>query len=202
MALRIKNQWFSHSSEKTVSQIASVMASIVWRVSQEMIKQLRQASFDVDVGTMYFNVTSEMLVFLLQQVDRLAFEEMSEDVRYEFTTNLVTRVAEILQDNQDEWLGDAKQKTTSWANQFIELYNVLMDDYAHFSHDLDGTHFQLSRFFANRLERQLPEKDHHWITDQIIAIEVPQAQALIKKGFDGMMNPQSKTRQRAQVSGD
>jgi hypothetical protein len=152
---------------------------------------------------MYFDVTREMLIFLLQQVDRMAFVHFDEPQRIEFTTYLVTRVAEILQENETEWLSvDAKTETTSWANQFIERYNQQMDDYACFEHDLDGTHFQVSRYFANRLEAILDHKDAHWITDQIIAIEVPQAQALIKKGFDGLTAAATPRRQRAAVSGD
>jgi hypothetical protein len=203
MSIRIKNQWFKTDSSKTVTQTASVLASIVWRVAQNMIKQLRQADFDIRVGTMYFDVTREMLVFLLQQVDRMAFSHFDESQRIEFTTYLVTRVAEILQENETEWLSaDDSATTTSWANQFIELYNQRMDDYACFEHDPDGANFQLSRYFANRLESILDSKDSHWIADQMIAIEVPQAQALMKKGFDGLLSPASPKRSRASVSGD
>lgn len=203
MSIRIKNQWFNKASTKSVEQTATVLASIVWRVAQNMIKQLRQADFDIRVGPMYFDVTREMLIFLLQQVDRMAFDRLSTEQRIEFTTKLVTRVAEILQENEQEWLGDQPcVQASDWGHQFIALYNELMDDYAAFAHDPDGTNFQLSRYFANRLEGILDAKDSHWITDQMIAIEVPQAQALMRKGFDGLTLDEPAKPARSRMSGE
>ena len=71
MALRIKNQWFDSGRPKSARETASVVAFITWRVTQNMVKQMRQAQFDIDVGPQYFAFMREILGFLLQVVDRM-----------------------------------------------------------------------------------------------------------------------------------
>jgi hypothetical protein len=103
--IRIKSQWFRSGASKTPQQTASAMAFIAWRVAQNMLKQMRTAHFDIDIGPQYFAFTREVLVFLTQVLDRMAYQRMGPEGRAEFITALVKRVADILQDNEDGLLG-------------------------------------------------------------------------------------------------
>ena len=103
--IRIKSQWFRSGAAKTPQQTASAMAFITWRVAQNMLKQMRSAHFDIEIGPQYFAFTREVLVFLTQVLDRMAFERMGPRQRGAFMTALVQRVAEILQENEDGLLG-------------------------------------------------------------------------------------------------
>src|ERR1035438_6139050 len=103
--MRIKSQWFRPQTPKTPQQTASALAFIVWRLAENMLKQMRSARFDIDVGLPYFAFMREVLVFLIQVVDRMAFERMPATTRAEFTTALVRRVAEILEDSENDLLG-------------------------------------------------------------------------------------------------
>ena len=202
MAIRIKNQWFNEGRPKTPRENASAMAFITWRVTQNMVKQMREARFDIDVGPQYFAFMREVLVFLGQVVDRMAFARMTGEERAEFTTALVVRLAEILEESEQEWLGNPAPRKESWRNQFIDQYNELSEAYAEFGHGPDGPDFAFVRYLGSRLEAVLPEKDRHWVKDQVMAYEVPEALELVKRGLDGVLSTEPRPRRRATMSGE
>ena len=103
--LRLKSHWFKTDTPKTPQQTAGAMAFIVWRVAHNTLKQMRSARFDIDIGPMYFAFMREVLVFLIQVIDRMAYERMASDERVAFTTALVQRVADHLADNENNLLG-------------------------------------------------------------------------------------------------
>lgn len=202
MVLRIKNQWFNESRPKTPSEHASAMAFITWRVTQNMIRQMRQARFDIDVGPPYFAFMREVLAFLAQVLDRMAYERLPPAQRAEFTTALVVRLAEILEESELEWLGDPAAGQPSWRERFIDQYNELADAYADFGHGPEGPDFAFVRYLGSRLEAVLPEKDRPWVKDQVMACEVPEALQLIRRGFDGLLSPTPRPKRRAVLSGE
>jgi hypothetical protein len=202
MAIRIKNQWFNEGRPKTPRENASAMAFITWRVTQNMVKQMREAKFDIDVGPQYFAFMREVLVFLCQVGDRMAFERMTGEQRAEFTSALVVRVAEILEESEQEWLGDPPVGQESWRNQFIDQYNALSEAYAEFGHDAQGPDFAFIRYLGSRLEEVLPEKDRHWVKDQMLSYEVPEALEMVKRGLDGVLSTEPRPKRRATMSGE
>ena len=202
MAIRIKNQWFKADKPKSARETASAMAFIVWRVTQNMVKQMREAKFDIDVGPAYFAFMREALGFLCQVVDRMAFETLPAKERTEFTPALVVRVAEILEESEQEWLGNPASGQESWRNQFIDLCNDLGDVYSEFGHGPEGPDFAFVRCFGSRLEEVLPLKDRHWVKDQVMAYEVPEALDMVKRGFQGVYSKEPRPKRRATQSGD
>lgn len=202
MALRIKNQWFNEGRPKTPQENASAVAFITWRVTQHMVKQMRDAKFDIDVGPQYFAFMREVLVFLCQVVDRMAFERMSGEQRAGFTSALVVRVAEILEESEQEWLGEPPTGQERWRNQFIDQYNEATEAYAEFGHGPEGPDFAFVRYLGSRLEAVLPEKDRHWVKDQVMAYEVPEALEMVKRGMDGVLSTEPRPKRRAGMSGE
>ncbi len=202
--LRIKSQWFRSGTAKSAQQTASAMAFIVWRVSQNMLKQMRSAHFDIDIGPQYFAFTREVLVFLTQVVDRMAFERMEPEGRAEFITALVRRVAEVLQENEDDLLGQPPAGQPSHYEVFIDLFNALADHYADFGFDAQGPDFAFVRYLGHRIEALMPQKDQHWVLDQIMAIEVPEALQLIKRAMQDVLSTEARAPRtaRAGASGD
>ncbi len=151
-----------------------------------MIKSSRNAGFDIDVGPSYFKFFDELLVFFATATDRLVFEYLLSDERTRFTTTLVVRLAENVNESKLEWLGSPPDGQQSWSNQFIDLYNQLGEHYSEFPKGVQALEFSMTRYFGSRLESVLPLKDQRWIKDQVIAYEVPTAIALLKKGIFGM----------------
>jgi hypothetical protein len=194
-SIRIKSQWF-RSGAKTPQQTASAMAFIAWRVAQNMLKQMRSADFDIEVGPQYFAFTREVLVFLTQVLDRMAYERMGPEGRGEFITALVKRVAEILQENEDTLLGVPPIGSPATTKQFIDLFNELSDHYADFGFDAEGPDFAFVRYLGHRIELLMPQKDQRWVVDQIMAAEVPDALEILQSAMRGVLSTEPSPRAR------
>lgn len=201
-ALRIKSQWFKTETAKTPQQTASALAFIVWRVAQNTLKQMRSAQFDIDIGPQYFAFMRELLVFLIQVVDRMAFDRLPAGTRADFTPALVHRVAEILEDSEDDLLGVPAPGQESHRAQFIELFNQLSDDYATFGHGPDGPDFAFVRYLGSRVSALMLPKDRNWALDQIMAIEAPEAVAMLQSAMNGVLSTEPRPARRHGMSGD
>ena len=164
------------------------MAFITWRVAQNTLKQMRTASFDIEIGPQYFAFTREVLVFLTQVLDRMASERMDAASRTEFMTALVQRVAEILQENEDGLMGVPPTGQASHYDQFIDLFNELADHYADFGFNEKGPDFAFVRYLGHRIEALMLQKDQRWVVDQIMASEVPDAIEMLKRGMHGVLS--------------
>ena len=198
--MRIKSQWFQSGTAKTPQQTASALAFIAWRVAQNMLKQMRSASFDIDVGPQYFAFTREVLVFLAQVLDRMAYERMGAEGRAEFITALVRRMAEVLQENEDSLLGLPAVGHASHYDEFIDLFNELADHYADFGFGSDGPDFAFVRYLGHRIEALMPTKDQRWVVDQIMAIEVPEAVQTLQRAMAGVLSTEPRPARRARTA--
>lgn len=203
-AMRIKSQWFRQGAAKTPRQTASAMAFITWRVAQNTLKQMRAAHFDIEVGAQYFAFTREVLVFLIQVLERMAHERMDAPARAEFMVALVRRVAEVLQENEDGLLGPPPAGQPSHYDNFIDLYNALADHYAEFGFGPDGPDFSFMRYLGHRIEALMPEKDRLWVIDQIMAMEVPEAVRMLQGAMRDVLStePRAPRRAGAATAGD
>lgn len=200
--MRIKSQWFKDGAAKTPQQNGSAMAFITWRVAQNTLKRMRAAHFDIDVGLQYFAFTRELLVFLLQVADRMAYERLGAEQRVAFVGALVRRMSEVVQDNEIEYLGPTAANDPSYADTFIDLFNELAEHYADFGYDAkEGPDFGFVRYLGHRIEPIMPEKDRRWVIEQFMAAEVPDAVALLQKGMNGIFNTEPRTR-RMSNTGD
>ena len=186
--MKIKSQWFQGAATKTPQQTASAMAFITWRVTQNMLKQMRTARFDIEVGAQYFAFTREVLVFLIQVLDRMAHERMIAPARTEFMTALVQRVAQVLQENEDSLMAVPPAGNPSHYDQFIDLCNELADHYADFDYGTDGPDFAFMRYLGHRIEAIMPQKDQRWVVDQIMASEVPDAVETLQRAMHGVLS--------------
>lgn len=203
MAIRIKSQWFNEGRPKTPQETASAMAFITWRVAQNVLKQMRSARFDIDVGPQYFAFTREVLVFLAQVLDRMAYERLGAEARVAFVTALVRRLGEILQENEDSYLGAPPAGQATHFESFIDLFNELADHYAEFGFEADGPDFAFVRYLGHRIERIMPAKDQRWVIEQLMAAEVPEAVATLRRGMTGVFSTEPRARsRRAATSGD
>lgn len=190
MSLRIKSQWFRPGRPKPVAEIAGAVAFIVWRVAQQVLRNMRQADFEIDIGPKYFDFLSEWLIFLVHSGDRLAHRRLGAS-RAEFTTALAHRVGEILGDNRNELLGDAQPgQIKDW---FIDLLNLRLADYS----DFEQVDYGCMRYLAGQLTHVVGPGDTVWVHAQVMEIEAPQAVELIERGFNGLMGDAPRRAERA-----
>jgi hypothetical protein len=208
-AMRIKSSWFKPGAEHAPAEQASAMAFIVWRVAHQLLKRMRGADFDIDAGRPYFDFLSEVLVFLIAVVDRIAAARLPEGDRVEFTTALVRHVARTLAENEQELLGSPPAGAQPHADRFIDLVNELVQHYAEFGADPMAEaqagfqpSFAFLRYLGSRLEPTLPPKDRLWVLDQVMAIEAPEALDIVQRSMRDLYDPAPRRARRQSVSGD
>lgn len=210
--IRVKSRWFKAPTDKTPEEQASAVGFIAWRVAQQMLKRMRSAGFDIDPGPAYFGFMREVLVFLLVVADRLAFDAFEPEVRQRFLPALVLRVADFLQDNEGDLLGPPEgdgDGQGNWADRFIDQFNVLQGHYAEFGADPEASpdggfvpDFAFYRYLGYRLEPGLPAKDRRWVIDQVMAIEAPDAVALVTSAMRDLHDPTPRAKRRSSMTGE
>lgn len=207
--LRLKSHWFKGDGPKTPEENAGAMGFIAWRLARQMVGRMRSADFDIDIGEPFFAFLREVLVFLVAVTDRIAHAGMDAAARQRFTTALVLKVADYVQENEGEYL--AATLPGAYAERFIELFNELQEHYAEFGPDpvalpQDGftPGFAFYRYLGHRLEPVLPEKDRRWVVDQIMASEAPEALQTLHTAMRNLYaeGGERPSRRRARLSGD
>ncbi|TSA17996.1 MAG: hypothetical protein D4R74_01930 [Betaproteobacteria bacterium] len=176
-----------------MAELASVIAMLGWKLSQDAIRRMRTAQFEIDIGTQYFDFVCEYLAFLLHAADRLAYRALDADKRLAFTTALALKLAEVVEENRDMLVAEPEPGFA--RRHFIALANQRGGEYADFAYDeKDGPDFGFRRFFGSRLLQIVPEKDHAWVIDQIMEIEAPEAIKALESTLAGLFAPPGEAR--------
>ncbi len=198
--MRVKSHWFKSGRTKSPQEIASAVAFISWRASDHALKSVRRAGFDIAVGAQYFNFLSEFLIFLVQLADRIAYRHFSEEDRIAFTTAAANRAGEILADNQAEYLGADLRASKA---DFIARLNAHADEYAMFEYEKGGENFSFIRALGLFLQDVMDERDRKWVTDQVMAIEAPEAVRTLEKAMADLLELEPRAaRGRGHTSGE
>jgi hypothetical protein len=193
LAIRIRSHFHRGGRERSASELASVIAIVGWKLSQEAIHRMREAQFDIDIGRQYFDFVCEYLAFMLHAADRIAYRVLDADKRTAFTTALALKLAEVVEDNRDMLM--AEPEPGHCRRHFIALANRRGADYADFGYDeKEGPDFGFRRFFGSRLLDIVPEKDHAWVIDQIMEIEAPEAVKALESTLAGLFAPPGEAR--------
>lgn len=183
--IRVKSNWFKGDRKKTPEEIAGALAFTIWRISDNTLKNVRKADFDIAIGDQYFAFLTEFLIFLVQVADRIVYTQLSEEDRFDFTSALVNRVAEHLAENQSEWLG---KPVREYKDRFIDRLNQRAGEYADFHYTGVETSFSFILYLGQCMRDVMDEKDKTWVVDQIMAIEVPEAVAMLEKAMKGLFD--------------
>ncbi len=207
---RLKTHWFRHGASRGAAQQASAAAFIVWRVARHTLDRTRHAGFAVEVGPPYFQFLREVLAFLVAISDRIAFARLEPAAREEFTAALVHHLARILQDSEDDLIGPAAPGRPSHGDSFIDLVNELAGHYAEFGADPTvqcapggfAPGFAFLRYLGARLEPTLPPEDRRWILDQVMAVQAPEAVAMLQQSMRELFEPPARSSRRAALTGD
>jgi hypothetical protein len=170
-----------------MTELASVIAMLAWKLAIDSIKRMREAEYDIDLGSAYFDFVCEFMVFLALAADRIAHRELSLEQRMEFTTALAQRMAAAIDDNRDMLLYDVAPGKCQ--QHFLDLFNRRGDEYADHGYTEEGPDFGFRRCFAACLKEVLPEKDRLWAVDQVMEIESPEAIKALEKTLAGLFHP-------------
>lgn len=187
--IRVKSSWRKDDRKKTPQEIAGALAYIIWRISDNTLKNVRKADFDIAIGAQYFAFLQEFLIFLVMVADRIVYTQLSEDDRFEFTSALANRVAEHMAENQTEWLGGAMRE---YKDNFVSRLNQRAGEYADFHYTGVETSFTFILHLGQCMRDVVDEKDKTWVVDQIMAIEVPESIGMLEKAMKGLFDDSSK----------
>ncbi|MFO1218309.1 MAG: hypothetical protein U1E89_08075 [Burkholderiaceae bacterium] len=209
MAMRVRSQWFKPGAPKSAQEQAGALGFIVWRAARQMLQRMRQAGFDIDAGPAYFAFLREVCVFLITVLDRNAHARLGADERAAFTSALVRHCAATYDDSARDLLG-ASAAGTSHADALIELFNACARHYAEFGADPEADaanagyvpDFAGLRYFASRLAATVPPKDEHWVADQVMAIEAPEAVKIVNAAMANLYSTEPRRRRREGAHGD
>ena len=205
-ALRLKTHWFKPGAPKTPEQQAGAMGFTIWRVAQQTLKRMRGAHYDIDAGVPYFAFMSETLVFLIAVADRLAHDRFDGPTRVAFTTALVLHVADTLHGNELDMMGAPPPGQPQPRDRFIDLFNELHEHYGEFGGEPGTTEFTpdfaFLRYLGRRLEPTLPPKDQRWVLDQVMAVEAPDAVALVQRTLRELCSTAPRRMRHSSVGAD
>lgn len=205
-AIRLKSRWFRDGAARPPAEQAGAMGFTLWRVGRQVLERMRGAGFAIDAGAPYFDFLAEVLAFLLVVADRLAHARLATDERVVFTTALVRHVASTFQDNVVDLLGEPAPGRPSPADVLIDRFNGMAEQAAdcgaapgadEFSPDL-----AMLRLLAARLEPTLPPPDRHWVLDQLVAVQVPEAVTLLQRAMRELHSTEPRRARREGFTGD
>ncbi len=181
--IRVKSSWYKGDRKKSPQEIAGALAFIVWRISDNTLKNIRKADFDIAIGAQYFAFLQEYLIFLVMVADRIVYTQLGAEERAEFTGALANRVAEHQAENQLEWLGGSLRE---YKDAFVDRLNQRAGEYADFHYTGVETSFSFILHLGQCMRDVVDEKDKTWVVDQIMAIEVPESVAMLGKAMVGL----------------
>ena len=192
MAIRVKSQWHTRGDgSKSPQQVATVIASLIWRVAEEKVSHMQQQKFQIASQEQGFAMIAEYLAFLIQYTDRFVYGRVDEDYRAALIGAIAKRLAEILEDNQNTFLGASPDG--SYQRRFIDTLNERLADYATFDYENGEPNYPSRRFLGGKVLELMPARDQSWTIDQVVEIEIPNALALLKKGLSGLFSEESGT---------
>ena len=194
MAIRIRSSFHAGGKPRSMAELASVIAMLAWKLAIDSIKRMRQAQYDIDLGSAYFDYVCEFMIFLALAADRVAYRELAPEQRSEFTTALAQRIAAAIEDNREMLLVDVTPGKCQ--RHVIDLFNRRGAEYADHGYTEVGPDFGFRRCFAACLQEVLPEKDRLWAVDQVMAIESPEAVKALEKTLAGLFHPDAAPKRR------
>ncbi len=171
--LRVKTTWFNKEGERPPEEVATVMASMLWRLADKAIDNLSKADYDIITPQRGFKIIAELTCFLVHYMDRLAFERLDDNKRQELISATGIRLAEVMEQN------------------ILDLNKRMVDysEFAEFTLPNGKPNFQPARFLSLMIREDMEKTDQSWIQDQLMDIEVPAMMEMAKKNMDGFYPP-------------
>ena len=199
MALRLKTVWFKNAGGRSQTEVASVLASTIWRLADEIVNNL--SKFDCDIVTLErgVRILGEVAVFLLHMSDRMVYGRLPESDRAALVQATGQRLAELVEENIRKMGGE---KDFDYRANFIDFINRRSADYATFECPPEQPSFPLLRCLGLAVRELMVESDQPWVADRIMDIDAPEALGMLKKTVDGLLSPKTSGSRRAQIAGD
>jgi hypothetical protein len=197
--MRVKTVWFSKQGARAPAEIATVVASTLWRLADTLVDNLSKAGYDIITPARGFKILAEVLAFGLHLSDRAAHGKLSAEERAALVQGIGSRLGQLMEENVRPLVGEDGR---DYRAEFIDMLNRRGEDYATFDFPENGASFPALRYLGAQIREVMDEHDQHWIMDQVMDIEMPEVLGTLKKTLDGLFSPAGATPAPRRMSGD
>jgi hypothetical protein len=199
VALRLKTVWFKNAGGRSSAELASVLASTIWRLADEAVTNLSKFDCDIVTPERGIRILGEVAAFLLHMSDRMVYGRVPEGERAPLVQATGRRLAELVEENIRKM---GATDSFDYRANFIDFLNRRGADYATFDCPPDQPSFPLLRYLGLAVRELMLESDQPWVADRIMDIDAPEALGLLKKTIDGLLHPAQPGGGRRAVAGD
>jgi hypothetical protein len=180
--MRVRSRWYKKDKAASIEEIAGALAFIAWRIGQSSVNKMYNAGFNYRSNVQQLAVIGEILIFLIQVADRLAYNELEEGDRVRFVTELAQRLAGTLADNMSDEAGPGDYRTP-----FIERLNERAEAYAEFSF-MDGEpSYPFLRYLGTCVDQLMGGQENKWVVEQVTEVEAPAAVKTLRRAFNNLL---------------
>lgn len=181
--MRIRSKWSAKNRDRTPEEIAGVVGFIAWRICTQAVLELENNNFQTDTQVQRLAIIWEFAAFLIHITDRMMFDRMDEEERAVFISAMAKAMAQTMQDNMEDFLGNGYYKP-----DLINTLNLRMNEYSKFGYSEEsGPSFPMLRYFGECVTTVIGERQKKWVTTQIIDIEAPDAITTLKRGIANLL---------------
>ena len=179
--MRVQSTW--HKTQvKTIDDIAGALAFNSWRITKNHLTDLINKAYVIEKAQV-FDVIREYMCYLIQCVDRLAFDVLDTKKRQELIIAIAKQSADYYQENKQERIGEGDH----WQ-EFIDTYNLRSQDYSDFEFYEGEPNYLFMRYFGEKVQKAMTDVDEKWIIQQIVEIQAPKAFQSIKKSVNDLVS--------------
>lgn len=175
---RIKDRWHNSTpgdstravlSEKNLTDQASALAFIQWRIALNGAIDLHAEDFRYDNDRQRIGVITEYLAFQVQLVDRLCAEFLTDDERNTLVSEVCRKHADQIQDNLEDIAGPGQYRAP-----FVSLLNQRFEEYSEMAYKAQRPSYEVIRFLGHTVMMLLGEdQTNRWVIDQVMEIDAP-----------------------------
>ena len=185
-AVRVKTVWFRKGATRGPAELASVIASTLWRLAEKLVDNLSRAEYDIVTPARGFRIIAEVAAIGLHLCDRWACGRIEDERRAALVQAIGVHLADTMERNVRALTGaDGRD----YRAEFIDMLNRRAADYASFDIPASGASFPALRYLGAQIREAMDEHDQHWVMDQVMDVEMPEVLGALKKTFDGLLAP-------------
>jgi len=185
-AVRVKTVWFRKGATRTPAELASVIASTLWRLTEKLVDNMSRADYDIVTPARGFRIIAEVLAIGLHLCDRWAYGRLEDERRAALVQAIGAHLSDTMARNLRELVGEDGR---DYRAELIDMLNRRAADYAGFDIPDSGAGFPVLRYLAAQIREAMEEHDQHWVMDQVMDVEMPELLGTLKKTFDGLIAP-------------
>jgi hypothetical protein len=189
VALRVKTVWFKNAGGRSAAEVATVLASTIWRLADTTVSNLSKADCDIVTPERGIRILGEMGAFLLHMSDRSVYGRIPDEERAQLIQSAGKRLAEMVANNIREMGVD---DGFDYRANFIDMLNRRGEDYATFNCLPDKPGFPILRYLGLAVRELMLESDKPWVIDQVMDLQAPEALGTLKKTIGGFYPPARK----------